>query len=152
MTEQKIEKIIIDKFKALNLEGVQIIGAWQSVDVGEIKAAGDRSARGKLTVKVSPRAHDTFTIAEASFTVSIALEVRAEMDARGVGYLEITDAVSGAIYPWQKKYANYANDFTIASEFEPTGFRHDGGDCGLDVHDGTWYWRQDFTVQGIITN
>lgn len=33
MTEQKIEKIIIDKFKALNLEGVQIIGAgspWTS--------------------------------------------------------------------------------------------------------------------------
>lgn len=156
MIEQKIEKIIIDAisaaFAAANVSGIQVVGAWQPATVDEIKAARDRKARGLLSIKVAPRAHDTFTIAEASFTVSATLDVRAEMDAAGIGYLEVTDVVSGVIYPWQKKFSNYADAFTVAGEFDPTGFRLDGGDCGLDVGNGAWTWRQDFTIQGIIKN
>lgn len=156
MIEQKIEKIIVDAVKATlsaaNVSGIQVVGAWQPAALGEIKAVSDKSARGMMTVKVAPRSHDTFTIVEASFTVSVILSVRAEMDASGIGYLEVTDAVAGVIYPWQKRFSNYADAFAVAGEFDPTGFRLDGGDCGLDVGSGVWTWRQDFTIQGIITN
>ena len=150
MTEQKIEKIIIDQIAELNLPKLQVVGTWQASSVGDVKAVGDSAAAAVVTVKVSPRSYDTFTIPEASFEVAVELNVRAEIDAGGRSYLEMTDAVQDVIHAWQKSFADYKAAFEISGEFSPTGFRLDGGDCGFNSNMTVWTWLQKFTVQGVV--
>ena len=98
MIEQKIEKITIDRLEAAlsaaGVEGVQTIGAWQSVTDDQIKALEDGRAKGVLGVKVYPRQYETPTIPDGSMQVEVSLNVRAETDAQGQTWLKATEAVS----------------------------------------------------------
>jgi len=157
MVEQVIEKAIIDKFAAAlqtaNIEGIQIFGAWQTPGTNDdVKAIETAFARGYLSVKVSPRSFDTFIVADGNIAVRVELNIRAERDAKGADYLSITSALSAVIYAWHKTFATGKADFDILNEFIYTGFRLDGGDCGMDRDRGTWTWIQTFTLQGIFNN
>lgn len=155
MIEQEIEGIIIEKVRAQLAacglaENVQIFGLWQPSAPGDIKAVGDGSKAGAVSVKVKPRSYATFTSKEAEFSVHIDANFRMEMDADGRGYLDRAEKIVALFVGWHKSYANYAADFAIQNKFSPTGFRLDGGDGGLDVQAGVWTLLQDFTVQGIV--
>lgn len=157
MTEQKIEKVVIEKLSAAlaeaEIEGVEIMGAWQPATVADAMPKGlekpDR--RGILTVKAAPRSYENFTGADGSIAVTVTLNVRAEMDANGVDYLAITDAISAVLHHWNISYPDGAEDFAIDGEFLYSGFRLEGGDCGLDVDKTLWTWAQNFLIQGIFT-
>ncbi len=73
MTEQKIEKIVMDKFQsalsASGIDDIQIMGAWQKSDGGEIKGLEDGTKAGVIVVKVLPRSYETPTIPDGQFTV-----------------------------------------------------------------------------------
>lgn len=73
MTEQKIEKIVLDKLEAaLSAEGItslQFIGAWQPTEDGDVKALEDGQKAGVVAVKVTPRSYDTPTIPDGQFGV-----------------------------------------------------------------------------------
>lgn len=158
MTEQKIEKAIIDKLSAAlsaaNIDDVQIMGAWQpaTVDAAMPKGLEKLSRRGILSVKAAPRSYEMYTGADGSIAVTITLNVRAETDANGVDYLAITNAIAAVLHSWNTSYSTGAADFNIADEFLFSGFRLDGGDCGLDVDNTLWTWQQNCTIQGIFTN
>lgn len=66
MTEQKIEKIVIDKLKdafaSANADGVQFVGVWQAAEDGNVKALEDGTSTSILAVKVYPRTYETPTI------------------------------------------------------------------------------------------
>jgi hypothetical protein len=59
MTEQLIENRLISLFdeelKASNIEDIQIIGAWQTVDEGKLKSIEEEYKIGILSIKVFPR-------------------------------------------------------------------------------------------------
>lgn len=152
MVEQKIEKIIIDKFaaalEAANVEGLQIIGAWQTA--AAVKALEEAYVRGYLSVKVQPRAFQTYTVSDGELTVRVELNIKAELDAKGVDYLTITNILTNVLAAWHKSYAVGKADFELEDEFLFTGFRLDGGDCGIDRDHNTWTWMQGFTIQGIF--
>lgn len=152
MIEQIIEKRICDKFAealaAAGVDGVQILGAWQSPDDGR-KGLEEGLSRGYLSVKVSPRAFDSFTMSDGSLAVRLELNVRAEQDTRGVDYLAITDALTRVVYLWHRSYDVGRADFST-DDFFYTGFRLDGGDCGMDRDRCVWTWIQTLTVQGVF--
>lgn len=154
MTEQKIEKIILDKFEAAlqtaGISNIQLMGAWQPSDDGDIKALEEGTKTGVLGVKVYPRTYETPTIPDGTFQVDVSLTVRAEVDSTGKDYLEITEAVSNVVHAWQKAYINYATDFAIEDEFQPTGFNIESSDVGLDKENCVWQFSQSFNLQGII--
>lgn len=154
MTEQKIEKIVIDKLEsALSAEGIsslQFIGTWQPTDEGEVKALEDGTKIGAIAVKVLPRVYDTPTIPDGQFSVQITLTMRAEVDVTGKSYLDVTDIISSVTHKWQKSYSDYATDFNIEDEFQPTGFNLDSGDVGIDKENCVWTFQQTFTLYGII--
>ena len=154
MTEQKIEKIILDKFEAAfqtaGIDNIQLIGAWQPSSDGDIKALEEGTKTGVLGVKVYPRTYETPTIPDGTFQVDISLTVRAEVDSTGQDYLKITEVVSNVLHAWQKAYINYATDFAIDGEFNPTGFNIESSDVGLDKENCVWQFSQSFNLYGII--
>ncbi len=155
MTEQKIEKIILDKFNdafaTSNVNGYQLIGAWQAVEDGQVKAIEEGTSKIILGVKVYPRSYETPTIPDGQFQVDISLTVRAEVDSTGQDYLEVTQIVSNILHTWQKSYQAYSTDFQIEDEFQPTGFNLESGDVGLDKEACIWQYTQTFNLYGIIS-
>ena len=154
MTEQKIEKIVLDKFDAAfqeaGINNIQLIGAWQPAQDGDLKAIEEGTKTGMLGVKVYPRTYDTPTIPDGVFNVDISLTIRAEVDNKGVDYLATTELVSNILHAWQKSYAAYATDFNIENEFQPTGFNLESSDVGLDKENCVWQYNQSFKLYGII--
>lgn len=154
MTEQKIEKIVLDKLEsalsAEGIDGLQFIGTWQPSEEGEVKALEDGTKIGAVAVKVLPRVYDTPTIPDGQFQVQMTLTMRAEIDNTGKTYLDVTDVMSSVTHKWQKSYSEYAQDFMIQNEFQPTGFNLDSGDVGIDKENCVWSFSQAFTLYGII--
>lgn len=154
MTEQKIERIVIDELAhALSsdgVEGVQSIGAWQTGTDGSLKAFEGGTARGVLAVKVAPRTYDTPTIPDAVMQVDVSLTMRADLDGDGSSWLSATDAIVQRMQLWQDGYSDYAQTFALSGEFTPTGFNLIGGDCGLDRDACTWNYSQSFNLHGIV--
>lgn len=77
--------------------------------------------------------------------------MRADVDSTGTDYLDVTEIVSTVTHKWQKSFGDYATDFTIESEFQPTGYNLESGDVGLDRESATWTFAQSFTLYGIIS-
>ena len=153
MTEQKIEKIVLDKLEAAlssSADSLQFVGAWQPADEDCIKALEIGTKEGIVSVKAMPRIYDTPTIPDGQIQVQVALTMRADSDAGGRNYLDDTETMERVIHAWQKSYDAYASDFTISGEFSPTGFSIDSGDVGLDKENCVWQFSQAFTLYGII--
>lgn len=152
MIEKELEDIIIDKLTT-NLSAypnIKIIGAWQTADEGEVKGLDDDESEGIVAVKVNPRQYETPTIPDAEVGANVTLVVRADVDKTGINYLDVTDIISSTLHEYQKSFFDYHEEFKIDDKFEPTGFRLDGGDCGMDRENCTWTYNQQFTLIGII--
>lgn len=97
MLEKDIEQKVIDKiaqvFGSNGIEGIQIVGAWQVVDVDQLKAHED-TGKGVCTVKVYPRQYATPTIADASMQIDVNLLVRSDVDTTGTDFLNVTEALA----------------------------------------------------------
>lgn len=156
MVEQVIESGIIEALtaalEAADVSGIQAIGAWQPVtdDEADPKGIESATAAGYLSVKALPRAFDTYTMGDGSIGVTVELNMRAEVDAKGADYLTATSALTDVLYAWHKSFDSGQAVFDIENEFLFTGFRLDGGDCGLDRDHAMWTWRQTLTIQGVF--
>lgn len=91
-----------------------------------------------LGVKAYPRQFETPTVPDGSIQVDVSLTMRAEVDFNGAKWLAVVEAITNLLQKWQKSYQNYAPDFRIENEFEPTGYNIAGGDCGLDAANRIW--------------
>lgn len=153
MLEKDIEQKVIDKiasaFADNAINGIQIVGAWQTVDVDQLKAH-EETGKGACTVKVYPRQYATPTIADASMQIDVNLLVRSDVDTRGADFLQVTEALASIFQTWQHSYSNYHDDFVIADRFEPTGYQQDGGDIGNDSANGIWTYSMSMTLNGVI--
>ena len=154
MTEQKLEKIAMDKIStaldAAGIESYQLIGAWQIANGEVLKAAEEGNAENIVTLKVLPRQYETPTIPYATFTVRVNVISRAEIDAQGTGWMAATETVKNLLQGWQAAFSAVQADFEIADEFKPSGFSLEGGDLGLDRDNCIWQFSQSFNLYGII--
>ena len=154
MIEQLVEKRIMEKLdaalKAANVEGVEVVGAWQPSAAGTVKAT-ESAALGYLTVKVNPREYDGYLTKGCALSCTVELDVRAESDANGASYLAITDALADVLFHWHDAVENVVADFSDIDGFDPVGFRLDGGEVGVDKTAAVWTYLHNFTLRGVIT-
>jgi len=153
MTEKKLEEKIIGHFEnalSTDFPNIQIVGQWQTNIDGQLKALENPATLGALTIRVSPRRYETATIPDCEIPVEIQLNIRSDVDVGGESWLSATDAANNVIQNWQDWYSRYAQDLSVENEFHPTGFRTDGGDCGIDRQAKVWQWTQTFTLLGVI--
>lgn len=150
MIEQILEKNLIDLLSPkLDRFNLQIIGAWQSPNDNRLKAVEDALVNGYLSIKTSPRAFSDYTSPECSIQFRLELNIRAELDAVAADYLEIARIITDDLQKFHRSFDDGKAIFE-ADGFNFTGFRLDGGDCGINPDACVWTLVQQFTVQGII--
>lgn len=151
MTEQKIEKKVIEKFGKIFLQNIQIIGSW---DTPVLISKGEelKSTDGILFIKVNPRLYRTPTVPDAEITVELTLSVRCENDVKGLKYLSLCEQLVRPLQRWQQTYEDYAEDFAIDNEFCPTGFTLNGGTTSVSQDTTIWEYSMSFTIYGLLTN
>lgn len=76
--------------------------------------------------------------------------MRADVDKGGANYLDVSDRTSKVLQGWQDKFSAAKTAFDVERGFCTTGFRLDGGDCGMDRDACVWQLSQNFTIYGII--
>lgn len=76
--------------------------------------------------------------------------VRADIDYNGMNYLAVSDKLMDIFQHWQRCYDDTHEDFTIADEFDCTGFQLGGGNFTLDATGKTWQYQHNFTVFGVV--
>lgn len=137
MIEKDLEKKISTKLESVlvqnSISNYQLLGTWTCDNVVESSKAGVI-----VTVKVRPRAYETYTIPTANITAEITVLARAEVDFNGMNYLEVTEKLFDVLHSWQKSIDQTVEDLTIEGKFDPAGLRLDGGDAGLDQQAKVW--------------
>lgn len=104
MIPQEIEKKIIDAIAGrLADSGVkfQIFGAWQPSTVGYLKNQEEADSVATIAVAVGTQSRETFSIGTVSFSGSIVLTVRAELDVTGEALLALAGPIEALLKDWQ---------------------------------------------------
>ena len=152
MIESKLEKLFVDKFKAVcNDYGLQIIGTLQPTTFGELKAEEEKGSSGVLVVKIFPREYATPTVPTCTIRGSISLSLRADVDFSGNTYLDVCEAIMNEMERLQKCAHQTHGDYSIPSEgFDVTGFQLGQGDTGINQQGKIFTYLHQFTVLGVI--
>ena len=152
MIEQQIEKKVLAKIESrLNdagIEKVQLVGQLDAVEGVKGIEASDSDVI--IVAKASPRAYSTPTIPTCQIDVQVSALVRADIDYNGMNYLAVSDKLMDIFQHWQRCYDDTHEDFTIADEFDCTGFQLGGGNFTLDATGKTWQYQHNFTVFGVV--
>ena len=149
MLEKDVEDAIVSAVDGLAIQGLVVRGSWQVAAAGLVKGAeGDCTAA--LVVKVAPRSFPTFGICEVDLAVTLALAVRADLDADGAKLVEYTDAIGELIQGWNLVEAgDELTDLSVPGVFEPGGVQVTGG-TGPEFENGAWTVVQNLTLRGTV--
>ena len=148
MIEAEIENVLIDRLDAaLKDAGVrewQTLGAWRPGSATE-----QAKAPLLVTVRVHPRAYETYTTPQASMAADVTVVARADSDEDGGEYMKAAAALQAALQRWQTSIDATCSDFAVEG-FSPAGLRMDGGEAGLDRDSKLWTCSQALTIYGVV--
>lgn len=151
MTEQKIEKLMVERFEEiLEGTGIQVIGTLQPTLLE--KAEEESSKMGVVVVKVSPREYETPTVPTCRMNCAISVSLRADKDFNGRTYLEVCDTIINELERFQKCLHDVHELYSIPDEFNVTGFLLGQGQTSIDQTNKTWNYIHNYTVYGILDN
>ena len=130
------------------LPGIAVEGTWLSESNNIVKGAANPNSSARVDVNVGTRAYGGFSSRvteikvriEGRFAAPIDKDAQKAADAYGT----LTD---GILERWQADIQAVKSDLTL-EDFEPVGFRLDGGDWETDADDR--FFTQSFTLKGIL--
>jgi len=130
------------------LDGLPVEGNWiadetylKGVDAGETE---------KLEITVSPRKYEGYTSRIPEFSVTLEATLALSDDASLERTLGIYETIAGILEDWHENISSVKRDLTVASAFDPVGFRLDGGTFELDRETKSRNITQQFTIKGRI--
>lgn len=100
MIEKSIEANIIAAIAALNLPGLDIRGAWQAVNAGEVKDEESDGAPASLYVRVGPRSFEDYSSPEVTFPVTLSFAIRIDLSPTGDALGTYCDPVANILQRW----------------------------------------------------
>jgi hypothetical protein len=152
MLEKSIEANIIAAIEALNLTGLDIHGAWQAANAGEVKDEEAPAAPATLTVHVGPRSFETFGIGVCSMDVVFALVIRTDLNPMGTALETYVDPIADLLQSWNNtKNCNNPCGMAVEGEFVPGGLQMVGGSGPVFEREAAiWSVTFNFTLRGSI--
>lgn len=150
MIEQKVEKLVVERFERLFAEknfDIQVIGSMQP---STVEKAEEDGGTGVLAVKVQPREYETPTVPTCRLNGVLSLQVRADADFGGGTFLDVCDVVMDELEDLQKCLYDVHERYAVPNEWMPTGFVVGAGDVNVDAQARTWGYTHAFTMYGII--
>ena len=152
MIEKSIEANIIAAIAALNLPGLDIHGAWQAVNAGEVKDEESDGAPATLAVAVSPRSVETFGIGVCSMDVALSLVIRTDLNPTGAALETYVARIADLLTRWNRTM-DCVNPcgMEVEGEFAPGGLQLTGG-SGPELDSDLCVWTVvfNFTLRGTI--
>lgn len=140
------ERIVLRLHEGLS--GVSVEGSWLPESNNIIKGASNPNASARIDVSVGARSYNGYTSRVAEIKVRIEGRFAASIDKdaqkAACAYGTLTD---GILERWQADIQAVKSDLTL-EDFEPIGFRLDGGDWEIDADDRVF--TQSFTLKGIL--
>ena len=159
MPEKEIEKRIIEKVKALGVEGLGVTGMWESL---ESELAG--GAKVKLsnppviaTVAVAAPTYQSQAVPCVEIACSITLEANKVLDKGGKTLTDAADAISSLLNRLNLDIdCENGGGFEVEGCFTPSGLAV-SGDGGLrkeydDDGVAVWVYSRPFNLFGYIEN
>lgn len=136
------------------LDGVQVEGNWLPEGSGLVKATARSAmagAYGRIDVEVGTRAYGSYTSSVCEVKVWLRGRMEAKYDLDAAKAAGIYDRMMDMLEEWQGSLAA-AKEALRLEDFEPSGFRLDGGDWEIDGETKDRTFTQGFTVKGLTTN
>ena len=152
MLEKSIEANIIAAIADLNLDGLDIHGAWQAANAGEVKDEESDGAPATLAVAVSPRSVETFGICVCSMNVALSLVVRTDLDPTGAALETYVAPIADLLTRWNRTM-DCVNPcgMEVEGEFAPGGLQLTGGSGPeFDREMCIWAVVFNFTLRGTL--
>ena len=152
MLEKSIEANIISAIEALNLTGLDIKGAWQAANAGEVKDEEAPAAPATLYVRVGPRSFETFGIGVCSMDVVFSLVIRTDLNPTGTALETYVDPIADLIQSWNNTMnCNNPCGMAVEGEFAPGGLQMVGGSGPeFDREMCIWTVVFNFTLRGTV--
>lgn len=149
LTEKEIEAKIVDAIKALNLEGVAVIGSRQSSAASTVKGE-NANASAVVVVALGFRANDSFSLPTANLSGSIALSTRIERSANDALHDEILSSLASLLATWHAHGVEFSAALST-EDFFATEFRLDGGSGKtIDRSERVFEESINFTIRGAF--
>ena len=152
MLEKSIEANIIAAIEALNLTGLDIHGAWQAANSGEVKDEEAPAAPATLYVRVGPRSFETFGIGVCSMDVVFSLVIRTDINPTGTALETYVDPIVDLFQSWNNTMnCNNPCGMAVEGEFAPGGMQMVGGSGPTFEREAAiWSVLFNFTLRGTV--
>ena len=152
MLEKSIEANIIAAIEALNLTGLDIHGAWQATNAGEVKDEEAPAAPATLYVRVGPRSFETFGIGVCSMDVVFSLVIRTDLNPTGAALETYVDPIADLLQSWNNTMdEENPCGMAVEGEFAPGGMQMVGGSGPVFEREAAiWSVTFNFTLRGSI--
>ena len=152
MIEDAIERNIVERIDALNIDGLAVRGMWALAASGEVKGedAGDAAA---AVVSVSPRSFDSFAHPAVTFDISVSVVIRTDLCPAGEMVKICSQRLMDMFGQWNVSLHAGADDdcgFSVPG-FRPGGIQLTGG-MGPAFNRSKCIWTVDFnlTLKGVV--
>ena len=147
-----IEKLIEDKIKtaieSLGIQELAVFTAWA------MPTEEDTGTSAALTVTVTPRSYSRYTVCEATFPVSLELDVATSVDVDGSMFLSAATAISDMLHRWNMNRHDEAKTaLAVDGRLSIGGIRVDGGEPPyLDREKARRSMTISFSVVGFVSH
>ena len=154
MTEQKLEKKILDVFQTIFAGeipdlAVQFVGSLQT---GADATVEHEDAEALVTVAVTPRSYDSPMVPTATIPCTLSIAVRAELDPKKELFVGLMSLALERLARWQACMDDVHATFDIPDEFTLGGFRLAQAATPSDPTKTVWAYAHSFELLGVFAN
>ena len=152
MIEKQIEAKIAAALRSLALDGLQVVGAWESCAAGSVRNRETAESTAKAAVAVGVRSYPNYTIPTVEIPGTIAIAVRIERDPTGDRFDAYASGVTALLDNWHRDIcaADGAGALDVEG-FNAAGFSMTGGGAPtIDRAAGVASVAFSFTIYGCM--
>lgn len=153
LIEKDVEAKIVEMLKTAvaGLSGVEIVGSWQSSNVGEVKGEEKSTDRIRLAVATGAPEFSSWLASDADIPVAIAVTVRQDTAPTAAEVATVMEPVSGMLLNLQLESNADVSAALSVEKFNVDGVRLDPGDPPVyDAQRKRWRISRSFTVRGTV--
>lgn len=153
LIERDIETKIKDKLvDVINDEFVEVISSWQPSDSDSIKGENNKESHSIVSIFISPRTHDAFSLPTVNMNGMIALDCRVEQCPTMKEVSEIYEKISDLMDDWHYDATKFSEEIST-DDFYATEIMLTGGDkVVFDRNQDVWTVSIGFTIRGNVNH
>lgn len=151
LIEREVEAKIKDKLvEKLNDDNIEVASSWQPSDSDTFKGEKDKDAHSIVSIFISPRNHDAFSLPTVNMTGLIALDCRAEQCPTMAEVSQTYEKIVDLLDNWHFDALRFSEEISTDG-FYATEIMLNGGDkVTYDRAKQIWTVTIAFVIRGNV--